>query len=98
MTYDRKRVITKSANLIKLHYEDEDNGSAEERRLYIWASFYNFGEQNNGVHLLGRTAPESFVVEGLPGDSKEKCTKVGLKDLRMTRCAGDVKIRPLITN
>ena len=94
MTYDRKRIITKSADLIKLHYEDEDNGSPEERRLYIWA-FYDFGEwQNSGVFLSGRIAPMSFVVEGLPGDGKEKCGKVGLKDLNMSQCFGDVKLRP----
>lgn len=91
MLHDRTRVTSKSNDLQTFHYEDNNEGLGDHR-FYFWTvkTFRDF----NSVYLLGKLATKSFVIEGVPEESKDKCAKFGLDDLTMTSCSGKIRVRP----
>lgn len=90
MIYDRKRTITKSTEISQLNYDDT--------MISIYHSLGFDAKISSGekahVYILDRLTNKSFVIESLPADSKEFCGKVGLDDLDMVSCSGEIKVRP----
>lgn len=51
-------------------------------------------ERENVFEIFGDLTNRTFIIEGLPVDSKESCGKTDLEGLE-TRCEGKIKLRPL---
>ena len=93
--YDRKQTITKSTEISQLNYEDTIVRGVYNSSALRFYTRINSGEDANSVYIIDRLANKSFVIEGLPAESKEICGKVGLDDLDMHTCSGKIKVRPL---
>ena len=90
--YDQKRTIIKSSEIAQLAYEDR-LGSYDHHTISFSAKL-NLDEEAHSVFIVSKIADKSFVIEGLPADSKENCGKIGLEDIDMLNCKGQIILRP----
>ena len=88
--------MTKSAGIAQLSLDQyqEPTGWSDYYNLLFTARLNSGNENPHEVAIKDKLSDKSFVIEGLPAESKEECGKDGLEDLNMIFCEGKIKVVP----
>lgn len=94
MLYDHERVTTKSTAVHHFTFGDYFT----DYYFHDAKCIVRFKEEDEFLTEVGfkhRMFYDSFVIEGLPSESNEKCGTEGLdgRDLQLQYCSGKIKIK-----
>lgn len=90
LVYDRTRVTSKANDLHEFYFVDVVDDY--EYHGLRFSTRNTATDDENRVYIEDKLASRSFVVEGLPSGSKEKCTNYRLGDLDIA-CSGMIKVK-----
>lgn len=89
--FSESGVTIKSADIINAFFDDTIG--LYGYRTLSFNTTINSGERHRQMYVMAKPAGRSFVIESLPFEGKEKCGKIGLEDLLLAHCEGNLQIR-----